>query len=261
MRGRIDIVVVAYALSEDLARLYDSIHTQQYGRDVYWQIYIHSRRHDVLRVCDQIASSNQRVKLWPFGINRGLARSWNDGWKAAKAAGSEFVFIANDDARAAPGDLAKLLAAGANAEDDVYMVSGRGWDQRNQEERDQLFSLALLTDTALNRVGMFDVNFWPIYWEDIDWYRRAHLLGLRRRCVDDTNIFHAGSKTYLTEQNHAEHNQTFHTNRAYYEHKWGGPMGHEQYARPFNRPELSLFIHPDDAEKPYPLVQNPFAKT
>lgn len=254
MTKPIHIITVAYALAKDLLALYDSVMSQPENDDIQWSIYLHSKHPDVVAACDKIERWSPDSEVHRYGINRGLARSWNDGWCWAQALEAEYIFIANDDATAGPGDIGKLIKAADVASPDVYMVSGWGFDARHGQNRDQLFSLCILRPTAFDRLGMFDQNFWPIYWEDIDWYRRAELLRLRRICAPDTDIFHAGSKSLFggSEADRAKHDQLFHANRLYYERKWGGARGFETFPIPFNEPSYGLRIPAHLRQDPYP---------
>lgn len=248
----IHVVVVAYGLADDLRRLYESIAHPE----VALHIYLHSTFADVVQVCNELAERPQ-VTLYAYGTNRGLATSWNDGLLAAYEAGAEVAMIANDDAYAAPGDVFRL-AEHAIAHRDLYAVSGEGLDVPSNTRRDLLFSLCAVNPIALEQIGMMDENFFPIYWEDIDWYRRAALAGLRRECITTTNLVHQGSKSRtVTPIAHDEQVRQFRLNRDYYIRKWGGTqMGDqgepETYVTPFNDPHLGLYIAPADRRAPYP---------
>jgi GT2 family glycosyltransferase len=244
----IDIIVVAYALAEDLLTLYASCAHPE----VRFHLFLHSRFPDVVAACEQIAERPQ-VTLYPYGFNRGLATSWNEGLIAAYANGADVALIANDDAIAAPGDVLKLAEA-AVSHREKYMVSGRGIDLSTGERKDMLFSLAAVNPVALETIGYFDENFLPIYFEDIDWYYRAKLAGLERMCIPTTNLIHAGSKSrHSLPANSAQHEQTFPRNRAYYGAKWGcADQGTESYTVPFNDARFTLKITAENRHVPYP---------
>lgn len=245
---KIIINVVAYALANDLRELYSSCA----GRDIFFNIFLHSQFPDVVETCEELAQ-RPHVSYYPYGYNRGLARSWNDGLILSSEMGADVCMIANDDALAASGDVHKLAQA-AFTNPDKYMVSGMGLDMSTGVHKDMLFSLCAINPIALEIIGYFDQNFFPIYWEDIDWYYRARLAGLERMCVMDTNLMHIGSKSRWTNAaNNAQHEITFPRNRAYYGRKWGcADQGGETYRVPFNDNRFGLKIAAEDRECPYP---------
>jgi GT2 family glycosyltransferase len=242
------IVVVAYTLAEDLYNLYASCAHP----DIHFHIFLHSRFPDVVTACEQIAERPQ-VTLYPYGVNRGLATSWNEGLINAYAVGADVALIANDDAIAAPGDALRIAEAAIDHRE-KYMVSGMGVDLATGERKDMLFSLAAVNPVALDTIGYFDQNFYPIYFEDIDWYTRAKLAGLERMCIPTTNLIHAGSKSrHALPANNAQHEQTFPRNRAYYGRKWGcADQGTETYTVPFHEARFTLKITAEDRHAPYP---------
>lgn len=251
----IHIIVTAYALVEDLFRLYESCHAP----DVCWHLFLHSDFPAVVDACEKLARDPQ-VHWYDYRVNRGLARSWNDGWEAAQREGAESVLIASDDAYAGPGDLYRLVHA-AQLNPDVYKVSGKGYDERENRIQDQHFSLAVINPIAWSLVGNFDQNFWPIYFEDRDWYRRAELAGLQAMCIEGTHIYHAGSKTLYTATDMETHHRRFRANEAYYVRKWGGRLGEETFTRPFNQAQFGQRIEPLWRSQPYPGFNRPREET
>lgn len=247
----IHISVIGYGLADDLLTLFDTAS----GPGVYWHLFLHSQFPDVVAVCKRLAERD-RVILYDYGENRGVARSWNEGLIASYEAGADVAMIANDDVICSYDDVQSLAvtAFNHNAGEPFYMVSGSGWDVRQQKTGDMLMAMAVITRFGFEQIGCFDENFWPLYYEDQDWYRRAELLGLSRWCVRDTHIIHAGSKTlYHVPGQNEWHDQRFLENQAYYERKWGGSPGIERFGRPFNDPATGLRINPADRHAPYPM--------
>jgi GT2 family glycosyltransferase len=56
-------------------------------------------------------------------------------------------------------------------------------------------SILLLRSSALDEVGDFDEQFFPLYAEETDWQRRACDLGWRARLCDDATATHVGAGT------------------------------------------------------------------
>lgn len=243
---KIAIITVAYGLADDLLRLFESANQQ----NVMWHLFLHSQYPDVVKACHQL-SRYHNVILYDYGVNRGLAKSWNEGLIEACRQSADVALIANDDAIAGDGDV-DLLAEAACLNRDRYMVSGLGTDQSTGERKDMLFSLAAVNPIALETIGYFDQNFAPIYFEDIDWYYRAKLAGLERLCIPQTNIIHAGSKSrHLVDETQFMAN--FVANCAYYGAKWGcADQGSETYMLPFNDSRFDLKISADQRHASYP---------
>lgn len=239
----IHIIVVAYALADDLMRLYLSAAAP----NVHWHVFLHSTFPDVVAAVDTL-ESHPNVNSYRIGKNQGLARSWNEGLRIAQ--GADVMMIANDDAIAGPGDVQRL-AETAMANREKYLIVGNGYDIRNGAHSHQALALAAINPIAIQTIGYFDENFFPIYWEDVDWYRRAALAGLEMYVEPCTSIIHMGSKSlHLTPPR--QHHDTFHANRHYYISKWGGETGSERCVTPFNDPRLDLRIDVTNRNAPYP---------
>jgi len=154
------------------------------------------------------------------GWNLGVSASWNLGMKVTPTA--PWWLIVGSDVEFGPGDLAKLdelVIPDSNAH---YFLDG--------------MSCFAITLNTLSAVGYFDENFHPAYDEDLDWHRRALLVGSERVNPPFTGT-HVGSATIRSDpllrvQNGATHG----ANDAYYARKWGGPkLGGETFSSPFNR--------------------------
>lgn len=249
------VVMVAYNNAEGIARLFESAKT--YNHEVEFHLFLHSQQEDVVAACDWIATTPDKGFSYSLhyrtsGFNRGLAKSWNDGVMASFENGCECVVVANDDVVFGEGDLT-TLAEWAVSHPELYMISAWGWNERLQAEGEMGYSCFALNRVAYEKLGCFDENYFPIYGEDIDFLRRAHLLGLTYECCRETRVQHGGSASLVEEDAElmAQHHLTFTRNREYHVRKWGGEYGEEVYANPFNQPELGCFIASDNRHSPY----------
>jgi GT2 family glycosyltransferase len=241
---KIHIIVVAYALADDLLRLYRSADAP----NVQWHVFVHSQFPEVVEAVQHMALQTNVQAYW-HGVNRGLAKSWNEGLMFAQMVGADVMMIANDDAVAGPGDVQRLAETAMNNRD-KYLIVGNGYDIRNGAHSHQALALAAINPIALETIGYFDENFFPIYWEDVDWYRRAALAGLQMYVEPCTSIIHMGSRS-LNHVPPYQHHDTFHANRAYYARKWGGEAGSETYTIPFNDSAFGLCIEAAERKAPY----------
>ena len=111
--------------------------------------------------------------------NLGVAGSWNLGIKSFPYA--ERWFIVSNDVVFAPGALAKL--AEANRDEITLTGSAPHW---------QAFALGY---EAVSDLGLFDeCGFFPAYFEDNDYMRRAEFAGVNVRRVD-IEVSHDNSST------------------------------------------------------------------
>jgi GT2 family glycosyltransferase len=153
--------------------------------------------------------------------NLGFSGSLNHVMRTNPAA--PWWMFANADAKFAPGDMARVAAV-MESESGPVLCGIRDF---------RLFAQnAAMTET----VGWWDENFHPIYCEDNDYSRRIALCGARSLMLaGDTE--HFGSATIRDQEtNYAAHNsRTFPEQVAYYRAKWGGGIGQEAFATPFNR--------------------------
>jgi GT2 family glycosyltransferase len=121
----------------------------------------------------------KKVTHLPMPANLGVSGSWNLGIKSFPYA--QRWFIVSNDVVFAPGALAKL----AEAKRDEITLTGSAphW---------QAFALG---DEAVSDLGLFDeCGFFPAYFEDNDYMRRADFAGVNVRRVD-IELSHDNSST------------------------------------------------------------------
>jgi len=88
--------------------------------------------------------------------------------------------------------------------------------------------------SSFNKVGYYDVGFYPAYFEDNDYARRCDLLGVKYGTVESAIFYHFWSRA-IHEGGVAQLNSLrFEKNRQYYIDKWGGSVGNESHTSPFN---------------------------
>ena len=152
------------------------------------------------------------------GHNLGVAASWNLGMKMTPDA--PWWFFSGFDMEYTPGDLQKLV------------------DEMNSSPKPRTVHLNGYSSFALNRegverVGYFDENFHPAYFEDNDYAYRCFLDGMEMVHLIN-GAKHEGSATIYGDQSYRDQNhQTFEANKAYYLAKWGGMPSQERYTSAF----------------------------
>jgi GT2 family glycosyltransferase len=138
-------------------------------------------------------------------VNLGVAGSWNLGIKSTPFV--PYWLIVNDDVTFAPGSLERFAWEGENVGTISLSGAVSAW------------CAFVIGQDVVNAVGLFDEIFYPAYFEDTDYARRArHDMG--EDVIYNTNIAveHANSSTICGGFN--EHNnRTYHENYRNFEFK------------------------------------------
>lgn len=156
-------------------------------------------------------------------VNRGVAGSWNDMAEIAFTT-YESILILNDDVIFGRFDLDERVLSAQMArsrESESLMVSKSG------------FCSFVLHDHTFDRLGRFDEDFYPAYYEDNDYVRRAALSGVK---VEVSDLIEPWSKRFSSSiSKDPSLNSSFEANKSLYIAKWGGLPGSESFLTPYNR--------------------------
>ena len=231
----IHITMVVHSLSKEPAEFWANVNDPR----IFLHLFLHSKKESVEAMCDDMAGE-RNVYYYPYHENRGLARSWNQGMITARQMGADVGMVANDDIRASFEDVWEI-ARTAQAHPECFMASGMGLDLTTGEHKDMLLALAAFNPIAFDRLQvnnrLFDEQFVPIYFEDLDLYHRAKLAGIPAICTPHTHIHHIGSATRKVVADETAFFKDFDTNKARYIAKWGGDgtRGSEVFTLPYNK--------------------------
>jgi hypothetical protein len=160
------------------------------------------------------------------GTNIGVAAAWNRILELTKE--DDGVIISNDDIEFSPKTFEELSTA---LEVGHPFVEGDGWALFGQ------------TVGLTNEVGYYDENFWPAYYEDVDYEERLRRLGIVPFAPLSTPVKHHGWATTRALGDAAWLAEGRARNHAYFLQKWGGEsrsprwnghLGIFQYSVPFN---------------------------
>jgi GT2 family glycosyltransferase len=103
--------------------------------------------------------------------------------------------------------------------------------------------------SVIDKVGYYDIGFYPAYFEDNDYSKRCDLLDIKYGTVLSATFYHFWSRT-IHEGGLRELNDVrFGINRNYYELKWGGLVGKETYNKPFGCGDIKISNR--SSEDPY----------
>ncbi len=252
---KVGVSTIAYNQADPLKSLIRTTH-ETTKHEIEMHIFMHSRLPRIIEICIG-AEKEHGVTLHKYGINRGVATSWNDALIKMRDSGCNVWILANDDLWFNDGDIDRIAAAAMlNQEAYAIFCSGYhiGYDTPIGCHGMSCFAMQPI---ALETIGFYDENFFPAYNEDVDYARRAAMAGLEPFVVRDTNVQHIGSAAIkadpnLANQNHATHGM----NNIYWQSKWGCPVSEDPdkgFRHPFNNYRFDpFFISQEERHKPYP---------
>lgn len=247
---KIGLVTIAYNQPNGIRRLFETART---GERIEFFLFLHSKIPPVVRACTDL-TKEYPTKFFPYGTNRGVARSWNDGVLAAMNEQCDVVLVTNDDIWFEEGDVDKIARAAVENRDRFVIVAAGYHHYHKKRLQDHGMACYAINPVAVGTIGMFDENIFPAYLEDCDYFYRArNLAGLEHFIVSDTNVHHEGSRAVFTSPALRQQNSMTHgRNNEYYKRKWGGLNDHERFAYPFNDPKFNHYIAAADRRNPYP---------
>ena len=181
---------------------------------------------------------------------RCVSASWNLGIRTAfEIHHSKYAVLANDDILFHPDCLDAMVATAEQGHHFVNCALLKNNLDLASKFTQGGFSLFLIDTHAFEKVGEFDERFTPAYYEDNDYYYRMKLAGIAEQLAPGAGFYHhifkvsdSGPKSlgWTTTAENQElreaHGETMRRNLAYYESKWGGPPGKEQWTKAFNSP-------------------------
>jgi GT2 family glycosyltransferase len=143
------------------------------------------------------------VTYLPMPANLGVAASWNLGIKCFPYA--DRWFIASNDVQFQPGALERLSEARS--------------DQITLSSMFPLWQAFCVGYEAVRRVGLFDEGFFPAYFDDTDYRRRAENANVPIVSVD-VPMKHDNSSTMNSDPHFAGRNSnTYSNNQSHYSNK------------------------------------------
>lgn len=175
----------------------------------YTLIVIDDGSMDVTKVeLRKLASEDPRVVVITDPRVDSLSAKWNIGVKTAFDNNCEAVLICNNDilfnpitidtlvARLSRGDVALVSAHNLRnelAEPTAILTFPVNYEASESPHPD--FSCFLISKEAYEKVGPFDENFSPCYFEDGDYHLRIGKMGLKAITTTGAPYYHYGSRT------------------------------------------------------------------
>jgi len=160
---------------------------------------------NILVIDNSNSYKNSNVHVINVPNNIGVAASWNLGIKCY-ATSPYWVFMGND-VEWLPGTLEKISEI---SNEENFLISNYGFNA---------FSLGA---NIVKRVGLFDENYFPAYYEDEDFESRVRMAGLGNKILyPDIPVKIYGSCTTAKSGNYEKQkNKSNMSNKAYYQKKF-----------------------------------------
>lgn len=211
--------------------------------------------------CKKFEGMGAQIKYFPNNI--GVSRAWNLGI----AEGKDYTFFVSSSVKFHKGFKEVIEHLEAKIQENNYNLL-----KHNIETPDELFisnniEWGLFTQLGwhcngiskmtVDKIGIFDTNFYPAYYEDFDYCRRLKLAGIH----NDTNavpIVEIDAESIMTSACTKLGNLhvDFQKLADYYSEKWGGIDGTESTDKPFGCPLLRYFPYHsiDELKEKYGLI-------
>lgn len=168
--------------------------------------------------------------------NIGVSAAWNEIINAT--VDFDYTVICNDDIVFSQYALRNLVRSYEDYPEDAIMVTASTvFDAEGPRyvAAPDYSCFAIRPYIYREKIGLFDENFTPAYFEDNDSHYRIKLAGYEAYRDHLSVITHKGSQTQNANPDKpVVTSQMFEKNRAYYTEKWGGWPGKEKYTTPYN---------------------------
>lgn len=214
------LLCVTYRRFDLLERMIDSV---KKGSVVPDQILLLSNGGDIEGYVAQRNLASAGVHLVPRNLGRvSVAKAWNLGFKE----GGDTTIVTGDDVVFGEHTL-ENLRDGAVASESRFLYPATN--------ASQMFCVFTAKMALFEKIGWFDEQFFPAYFEDNDFFRRMTLAGEGALAIAECDPYHHDTSSTLKSFNppeQEEHHVQFRQNQRRYVVKWGGLPGSEIYDVP-----------------------------
>jgi hypothetical protein len=188
---------------------------------------------NIAKQCRELEKQGAEVHWHPEDI--GCSGAMNVGLKKIDSEGLDYCIILSPSALFTNSieDFVKIIEEEEKKAKNYYY-----WSVANFKTDCHAFAI---TKKCVDEVGLYDENFYPVYYDDTDYGYRMGLIGVAKTPVEPLRISQdlgGGLKNnkrafdlYWANVNHIHD---------YYVRKWGGEAGQEIFKTPFNNPNLTI---------------------
>ena len=185
--------------------------------------YFEDFKETEILICDngnqEIITRENNFVIYRPEKNLGVSGSWNMIMDYSQKVNATHVLILNDD-----------IYLGKNEQEIAQIIKLWNPEFLCTELNWCSFILSL---EAYKKIGVFDENFFPAYFEDNDYFRRM-LLG-NVQMIFNAMLNPVIFRNSMTIAKNPELNNGFEKNKQYYISKWGGQPTQETFITPFNQ--------------------------
>lgn len=176
------------------------------------------------------------VDMFSPRYNLGVAASWNRIVMRGIGLGHDYIYVGSNDTMLGEGALQAFVDMPKAETSCLWLLNH--------------FNFFCLHRRFISRVGWFDENFYPAYFEDNDFVYRCKLAGLDVTHAPEeltARTDHKGSQTIKSDPKYAAgNNSTFGSwNATHFRMKWGGNPGRETFKTPYGEEEKDIRWWPD----------------
>jgi len=188
---------------------------------------------DVKKQCDELA--NQGAEVYHHPENIGCGPAMNIGLRSIYTQGLDYVIILSPSALFTNSvqDFVDIIEEREKTEKNYYYLTLGSYQT-------DLHAFAV-TKRCVDEVGLYDENFYPVYYDDTDYGYRMSLIGAEKTIVTPPRICQGlgmgvgkDPKIFAHYWANAGHLVD------YYRRKWGGDHTKEWLKTPFGNPNLTI---------------------
>ena len=230
--------------------------------DLTFLLYNNSTKAEIISLSKEYAFEYENVLLFDFRVNRGCSITWNDAIEYVYHSKPNYfssLIIVNDDIVFLEDSFVKFIDCVLSNPDVPVVNSG--------DIALDGFSVFSYSRFAYEKIGYFDENIRPAYFEDTDFASRIQKQNFKTlECK--INITHVGSSSIPENDLRLEFdNIHLPRTKTYYHNKWDNPVIYNgfptNFVWPFNRREENYRISYGQRKRPHPAFTNikeiPFA--
>lgn len=256
MKIKIAVCIPAFSNAENIKNCIDSlIKSNNNFYDLSILLYNNSATQEIVDICKEYAVKYNFIQLFDYRINRGCSVTWNDAIEHVYFLKpnyySSLIFV-NDDIQFLENSFVDFVQASLKNPDIPVITSG--------DISADGYSVFSYSRFAYEKIGFFDENIRPAYFEDSDFATRIEKLNLKHKQLK-ININHIGSASGSNSEAKDEL-ESIHLPRTkvYYHSKWDNPVIFKGFPTnfiwPFNRKEERYRISYWERKRPHPVFTN-----
>ena len=256
MKIKIAVCIPAFSNADNIKNCIDSvINSNDNNFDLTILLYNNSTKHEIINICKEYAFEYDFIQLYDVRSNRGCSITWNDAIEYVYHVKPNYfssLIIVNDDIQFLE-DSFILFVNNALANPDIPVITCGNISADG-------YSVFSYSRFAYEKVGFFDENIRPAYFEDADFVSRIEKQNLKMMEFK-INISHVGSSS-IPENDLKYEFDNVHLPRTkdYYHLKWNNPIIFKgfptRFIWPFDRIEEKYRITYWQRKRPHPTFTN-----